>query len=105
LTSDNPLSQKVRFCTDTEVVIHKLNSAITAVCDATFHVSRPGKRATKERSVPWLTTDLRILRKKKALALRRRYQRTKIMLTCGMREECCTSNVIDSIRLNFAKRN
>ena len=77
MTSNSTLNQKVRLCTHTEVVIHKLNSAITAACDATFQVSRPGKCVSKERSVPWWTSDLTILRKK-ALALRRRYQRTKM---------------------------
>ena len=75
-TCDNALSQKVKLCSDTEV-IHKFTCAITAACDATFQVSRHGKRATKERSVPWWTSELKLLRKK-ALASRRRYQRTKI---------------------------
>ena len=77
LTSDNALGHKARLCTNIVVVIHTFNSAITAACEATFQVSRPGKGATKERSVPWWTNDLTILRKK-ALALRRWYQRTKI---------------------------
>jgi len=55
----------------------KFNSAITAACMATFQVSRPVKRATKEHIVPWWTNDLKIFRRK-ALDLRRRYQRTKI---------------------------
>ena len=41
-----------------------------------FKVSIPGKHAVKGKSVPWWTTELTILRKK-TLALRRRYQRTK----------------------------
>ena len=36
---------------------------------------RPGKRASKEQSVPWWNNELAILRKK-ALAMRRRYQWT-----------------------------
>ena len=96
--SDNALSQKVRLCTDT-VVIHKFNLAITAACEATFQVSRPGKRTTKERSVPWWTSDLTILHKK-VLALRHRYQRTKI--DANRRHD---RRVLYSIRLNFAKRN
>ena len=76
-TCDNALNQKLRICTDIEIVIHKFNSAITAACEATFQVSRPDKPATKERSVPWWTSELTILRKK-AFALRRKYQRPKI---------------------------
>ena len=52
-TSDNALSQKVKLCSDTGQVIHKFTAAITAACDATLQVSRPGKRANKQRSVPW----------------------------------------------------
>jgi len=39
---DKSLSQKVRNCTDIGDVIHKLTSAITTVCDATFQVLKPG---------------------------------------------------------------
>jgi hypothetical protein len=75
--SGSTLTQKVRLSSDTEAVIQKFASAITAACGATFQVSRLGKRGTMERSVLWSTSDLTLLRKK-ALALRRTYQRTKI---------------------------
>ena len=68
------LSQTVKHCTDIEV-IHKLTSAITAACDTLFQVLRPGKCASKERSVPWWNAELTTFHKK-ALAMRRRYQRT-----------------------------
>ena len=55
--------------------VHKLTSAITAACDVTFKVLRPGKRASKGRSVPWWTEELTTLRKN-SLVLRRRCQRT-----------------------------
>jgi hypothetical protein len=73
---DKVLSQKVKFCTDIGEVIHKFTSATTTACEASFRVLRPGKRASKERSVPWWNTELTTLRKK-ALAMRRRYQRTR----------------------------
>jgi len=63
-TSDSVLSQNVTLCSDTEIIIHKFTSTITAACDAIFQVLRPGKRATKERSVPWWTSHLTLLRKK-----------------------------------------
>jgi hypothetical protein len=56
--------------------MHKFISAVAAACDAAFRVSSAGKRATKERSVPWWTSELAILCKK-ALAPRRSYQRTR----------------------------
>lgn len=73
---DKALSQKIRNSTDTGESIRKLTSAITTACDATLQVLRPGKRATRERSVPWWNNELTTLRKK-TLAMRRRYQRTK----------------------------
>jgi ribonuclease HI len=73
---DNALSQKVKQCTDIGEATHKFTSAIQAACDATFQVLRPGKRAIRERSVPWWSSELSVLRKR-ALAMRRRYQRTK----------------------------
>jgi hypothetical protein len=75
-TSDIALSQKAKLCSDTEADVHKLTSAITGACEASFQVLRHGKCANKERSVPWWTSDIKLLRKK-ALALRRGYQRTK----------------------------
>jgi hypothetical protein len=76
ITKDNAISHKVKQCTDIGIVVKKFISAITEACDATFQVLKPSKRANKQRSVPWWTRELTILRKK-ALALRRRYQRTK----------------------------
>jgi hypothetical protein len=73
---DNVLSQKVKLCSDAGQVIHKFTASITAACEATSQVSRPGKRSNKQRSVPWWTSELTSLRKK-ALALRRKFQRTK----------------------------
>ena len=45
---DKDLSQKVKCSADTGEVIHKFTSAVTAACDASFQVLRPGKRASKE---------------------------------------------------------
>ena len=55
---DKSLSQKVKNCTGIGEVIHKLTLAITAACDATFQVLKPGKRASKERGVPWWNEEL-----------------------------------------------
>ncbi len=73
---DNAISHKVKQCEDIGIVVQKFTEAITAACEAAFRVSKPGKRANKQRSVPWWTPELMILRKK-ALALRWRYQKTK----------------------------
>ena len=73
---DEELSNKVKQVTDTGETIHKFLSAVAAASDAAFKVSRAGDRALKKRSVPWWTGELTLLRKK-VLALRRRYQRTR----------------------------
>jgi len=73
---DEELGEKVKQSTNTEELMSKFTSIITATCDAAFKVSRVRVRDTKGKSVPWWTSELTILRKR-ALALRRRYQRTR----------------------------
>jgi len=73
---DEELRNKVRLGTDIGESIHKFITAVASASDSAFKISRPGKRAMKERSVPWWNEDLTLLRKK-TLALRRSYQRTK----------------------------
>ena len=72
---DEEMGEKVKQSTNTDELISKFTSTITATCDAVFKVSRAGHCFTKGRSVPWWTCELTILRKR-AMALRRRYQRT-----------------------------
>jgi hypothetical protein len=73
---DEELGEKVKQSTDTDELMSKFTSIVTATCDAAFKVSRAGDRATKGRKVPWWTSELMMLRKR-ALSLRRRYQRTR----------------------------
>ena len=73
---DEELGEKLKQSTDTEEPVSKFTSIITANCDAAFSLSRAGDRVTKGRSVPWCTSELTILRKR-TLAIRRRYQRTR----------------------------
>ena len=73
---DEELSNKVKLGTDIGESIHKFNTAVALALDLAFRVSRPSKRAMKERSVPWWNGDLTLLHKR-TLALRRRYQRTR----------------------------
>jgi len=76
LKYDEKLGEKVKQSTDTDELISKFTSILTANCDAAFNVSRDGDRVTKGRSAPWWASELTILRKR-ALALRRRYRRTR----------------------------
>jgi len=73
---DNEISQKIELHPDTDQVLQKFNSAITAACDTTFQVKKFRNQNAKKRSVPWWTNDLTLLRKK-TQALRCRLQRTK----------------------------
>jgi len=76
LKCDEELGEKVKQSTNADKLISKFTSVATATCDAAFKVSRAGDRITKGRRVPWWTSELTILQKQ-ALALRRRYQRTR----------------------------
>jgi len=69
---DEELGEKVKRSTDTEELMSKFTSIITATCDAAFKVPRARDRDTKGRGVPWWTSELTILQKP-ALALRRKY--------------------------------
>jgi hypothetical protein len=47
---DNGISQKIKQHPNTDLVIQKFTSAITAACDTTFQVTKPGNQAAKKRS-------------------------------------------------------
>ena len=64
---DNEITQKIKQHPNTDLVIQKFTSAITAACDTTFQVTKPGNQAAKKRRVPWWTKDLSLLRKKRLL--------------------------------------
>ena len=70
------LGEKVLQTTDTEELMSKFTSIITATCGATFKVLRPRDCDTKGRSVPWWSSELTVLRKR-AIALTRSYQRIR----------------------------
>jgi len=60
---DNEISQKIKQHPNTDLAIQKFTSAITAACDTTFQVTKPGNQAAKKYRVPWWTKDLTLLRK------------------------------------------
>jgi hypothetical protein len=86
---DVELGEKVMQFTDTEELMSKFSSIITATCDAAFKVSRTRDCDTKGRSVPWWSSELTVLRKR-ALAIRRSYQRTRNLTTCHKRGSSST---------------
>ena len=73
---DGELGEIVKQSTDTDKLMSKFTSIITAICDAAFKVSRAGDHVTKGRRIPWWTSKL-IIPRKRVLALRRRYERTR----------------------------
>jgi hypothetical protein len=73
---DEELCNKVKLGADIGESTYRFITAVALASDSAFRVSRHGKRAMKERSVPWWNGDLTVLRKK-TLALSRRYQSTR----------------------------
>jgi hypothetical protein len=63
---DNELTQKIKLHPDTDKVIQKFNSVITAACVKTLQVKKSRKHDPKKRNVPWWTKDLTLPCKKKA---------------------------------------
>ena len=98
------LAKKSSFCTDRGEVIYKFTSAITAACEASFQVLIPGKSVSKERSVPWWNNELTTFRKK-ALAMRRRYERTRNNADLGKRESYSTRKLTGRTRPKYVRRN
>jgi len=49
---DNEISQKTKLHPDTDGVVQKFISAITAASDTTTQATKPGKQAAKKRRVP-----------------------------------------------------
>jgi len=62
--------------TDTGQSTHKYISAVAVAFGAAFRVSTVGDRALNKRSEPWWTGEITLLRKK-AIAMRRKYQGTR----------------------------
>jgi len=62
---------------DTSKLVTEYEKIVNAACKANFKTRRPTQKLITERSVPWWSDELTILRKK-INALRRRYQRTKL---------------------------
>jgi len=79
---DNEISQKIKLHPDTDRVIQKFISPVTAAFDTTIQVTRPGNQSAKKRRVAWWTKENTLLRIKK-LAFRSRIQRTKTTIIRG----------------------
>jgi hypothetical protein len=70
------LDKRVTSECDIEKTIDELHEDLTTACNESFRTQQAPKKATTNRSVPWWTDELTIMRKR-LNALRRRCQRTK----------------------------
>jgi len=73
---DEHLSHRVGAARCMETVIEELQEALETACRSSFRIRNISQKATSRKSVPWLTQNLTILRKK-VNAQRRKFQRTK----------------------------
>jgi len=101
---DEELCSKVKQCTETGETVHKFISAVAAARDAALRISSAGKRATTERSVPWWTSDLTVLRKK-CLHWGEVIRGREMMKTCDTREGFFTKKGTGTIRQNLGMKN
>jgi hypothetical protein len=62
--------------TDIEELIEEFHDIMRVACSKSFRTQRASKKTMSNKSVPWWTEELTIMRKR-VNALRRRYQRTR----------------------------
>jgi hypothetical protein len=72
---DVTLSKRVKEETDMEKLIEEFQLVLKASCNKSFRKQRTTKKTTN-KSVPWWTDELTVVRKR-TNALRKRYQRTR----------------------------
>jgi len=73
---DEHLSQKVAAAPCMETLIEEFQEALETACRISFRIREISQKATSNKSVPWWTKNLTILRKQ-VKAQRRKFQRTK----------------------------
>jgi hypothetical protein len=73
---DLQMSNKVRECKDIEQTIDDFHEAMKTACENTFRRSQASGNTTTNRSIPWWTGELTVMRKR-TNAFRRRFQRRR----------------------------
>jgi hypothetical protein len=73
---DVTLNKRAKEETDIEKLIEEFQEVLKAACDKSFRKERTTKKKITNKSVPWWTDELTVMRKR-TNALRRRYQRTR----------------------------
>lgn len=84
---DKTLCTRVANRMDIEELIEEFYDVIKSACNISFRTRRASKKAMPNKSVPWWTEELTIMRKR-VTALRHRYQRTRN--SEELREQCKT---------------
>jgi len=72
---DRDLASQVKKLSDIESAVDLFQEALILTCKKSFKIRRATKKTTKNKTVPWWTVELTLMRKRMN-ALRRRYQRT-----------------------------
>ena len=73
---DERLGERLTSQEDVGVLIERMDDALRTTCTETFkYQTSLKKNYTKGKSVPWWSTTLKLMRKRRN-ALRRRHQRT-----------------------------
>jgi len=73
---DEILCSRVAKEPEMDIIVEKFHEVLDLACRNSFKTLRATKTALLNKSVPWWTEELTILRKR-LNALRRRYQRTR----------------------------
>jgi len=73
---DLTISNSVRECKDIEQTIDDFHEAMKTACEKTFRRSQATGKTTTNKSIPWWTGELTVMRKR-TNALRRRFQMTR----------------------------
>ena len=73
---DVTLSKRANEGTDIEKLIEEFQEVLKAACDKSFRQQRTTEKTITNKSVPWWTDELTVMRKR-INALRRKYQRKK----------------------------
>jgi ribonuclease HI len=81
---DAILSKRADEETDIEKLIEVFHEVLKAACDQSFRKQQATRKIRTNKSVPWWTEELTVMRKR-TNALRRRFQRTR--LNEGLREQ------------------
>ena len=97
---DETLSNRVKERTETEKIIEELQEVLKAACDKSFR-RRMTRKTITNKSVPWWTDELSVMRKR-TNALRRRYQRTRKQE--GLREQRKTIYLAEKARYELTMK-